>query len=553
MHCGLTATALLDYNKLRKNGSYPENMWWFYNIIPKVYEGSKLIADNSDQMEFAHRDLRWVYPITFNRVKSPAQLKEAVKTGITCINNLKNAKKLLNVRGASSLPAASMQQFNTNGKIKVHWQTINGQMESHWLYTKGAQRAKLKFVVESPNGIKSVKVVDAFFGVIRNFDGKGAKKFSRELEISNSRKHYLWLEVTDGKGKTALTHSELVWCYKQGLYRCGDNLNILGPLGVYWHPDRNQMLPIIKMFNNAETFSVHGWDRGDADCPRIQIWPENAVDIKGVGAYPIRSTKTTSGARMKVQLASHDVQIVSMEMDEIMERFDTAERPGPGKCTISRKVKDNEYFTRTDTMYALRDNTDHFIMYNHRRLRESLEDYKGSYVIHEGEFRFKKDITLSGSVPIRLLQMKTPFIAGELFNKLLVDDLKRGQISVEIKADKTPRRYSGTIKPGGYLTIMNSPIGYVGIMTPHDQKMTYSFSWPNHLFVGIGHKGQKIKKGEVIKYRYIAAILIDSSPNAKQLQKLVKASNLDGGTSGLSTGCFNWKTIERGDFPEFTG
>ena len=37
-------------------------------------------------------------------------------------------------------------------------------------------------------------------------------------------------------------------------------------------------------------------------------------------------------------------------------------------------------------------------------LHEGRKDYKGGIVWHEGEFRFKKDCTLQGAVPIPLLQ-----------------------------------------------------------------------------------------------------------------------------------------------------
>jgi hypothetical protein len=509
-------------------------MWWFFNIIPKAYEGSKLIADNSEQIKLAHQDLRWVYPITFNRIKSPAELKNAIKTGISCFKDIKAARKTLNQRGSPFHVASAAQQYIATGGIRVDFQVINNQMEDNWLHTRGAQRAKCKFVVESPNGIKSVKVVDAFSGVIRKFTGNNAKKLSREFELVHSRKYPIWLEVTDSNGNTALSHTERIWCYKQGLFRCGDNLNILGALGMYWHPDRNQMLPLIKMFHNAELVSVQGWDRANADCPLPEAWPMNMVNIKGVGEYPAYSREFTSGCRMKVKLVGHDMQYVSMQMDELVENCDNAKRGGPAYSSIARKLKDNEFFTRTDSMYAFRDNSDFFMIWNHCQRRKGLENFKGSFILHEGEFRFKKDITLAGSVPIKLFRIKYPFEAEKRFNKLVVDDLNRGKISIDIKATRTPAHYSGIVRPGGYLAVMNSPVGYIGIMAPHDQKLSYRFVWPNRLLVGLGRNGEKIKKGQVIKYRYIAAVLTDTNNNAKQLQELTKTYNLNGGNKGYA-------------------
>jgi len=531
---GLGRSALISYKQLRANKAYPENMWWFWNIIPKAYEDSKLIADNSEQMQFAHQDLRWVYPIVFNRIKSPAKLKKAIKTGICSFKSIEAARKNLNRRGNPFHVAKAAQQYIATGGIKIDFQIINNQMENNWLHTRGAQRARCKFVIESPNGIKSVKVVDAFSGTVRKFSGNNAKKISKEFELVHSRKYPLWLEVTDSKGNTAMSHTERIWCYKQGLFRCGDNLNILGALGMYWHPDRNQMLPLIKMFHNAELVSIQGWDRADADCPMPEGWPMNMVNIEGVGEYPPRSREFTSGSRMKVNLVGHDMQYITMQMDELVENCDNTKRGGPAYSSIARKVKDNEYFSRTDSMYAFRDNTDFFMIWNLCQRREGLKNFKGSFILHEGEFKFKKDIVLNGSVPIKLFNIKYPFEAEKRFNKLVVDDLNRGKISIDIKADKTPRYYSGIVRGGGYLAVMNSPVGYIGIMAPHNQKLSYSFSWPNRLYVGLGQNGEKIKKGQVIKYRYIAAILTDTNDNAKQLQELTKTYNLNGGNKGYA-------------------
>ena len=51
---------------------------------------------------------------------------------------------------------------------------------------------------------------------------------------------------------------------------------------------------------------------------------------------------------------------------------------------------------------------------------------------------------------------------------------------------------------------MNSPVGYIGIMAPHDQTLYYKVLSKQNVQVGMCKDGQKIKKGEVIKYRYIA-------------------------------------------------
>ena len=97
------------------------------------------------------------------------------------------------------------------------------------------------------------------------------------------------------------------------------------------------------------------------------------VNIKGVGWYPPRSKEFMSGTRMRVKLAGRDMQWVFMDMDQLVENFANDKRPSPSSASVTTKVKDNEYFDRTDSIVAFRDNIDYYKVWNHRRLWEGLE------------------------------------------------------------------------------------------------------------------------------------------------------------------------------------
>jgi hypothetical protein len=262
--CDFAGSGLLDYRQLRRNGSHPENLWWFYHYFPLVYEKDRLVADNEGEYLFGMRDLRWAAVASFTRVRSPADLPAAAGACFTGMKDLSSARAALNTRATAYFAAETAGQYTSQGPVVAAWQQMNQQMESNWQHTRGAQRVRLRFVVRSAAGIAEVKVLDADRGPIRRFLGRGAKELTREFELVHDEQHYLALEVTDVAGRKAISHEILLYCYKAGLFRCGDNLNILGPTAMCWHPDRNQFFDAAKDFRNGSDYCLRGWDTASA-------------------------------------------------------------------------------------------------------------------------------------------------------------------------------------------------------------------------------------------------------------------------------------------------
>ena len=539
--CGYAPSAIIDYKQLSSVGSYMENMWWFFNIFPYAYDGDKLIADNTKELQLSVRDLRFLVPMPYTRIKTPAEVKTARHTALSGIGigspeeNMANAFKILNARCASSYyQATDVTAFVTyGGYAPAVLRIYNNQMEENWQFASGAQRVKVQIDAYSEAGIKEVKLLDPSSNdVLRRFlPAAGTKIFSQAFELVQDKQHWVILEITDGGGAKSYSNSVLIFCYKQGLFRCGDNLNILGPLGMYWHPDRNQSMHFNKDFRNAELFSVQGWDRGGPDCPGPVAQACDWVNIKGVGEFPSPvDKKKILGKRMDVQLSSHNLQIVDMKMDDLMEKFDNKDRPGPSFASICRKIADNEYFERFDRMIAPMDRMDHYIAWNHRRLAESIRNYKGDYMWHEGSIKFKKDVVLQGNVPIPLGWITMPFNPEKSWgNTLIVKDGDKEASKTEIKEKGNFINKSGQIGGGGYIAVVNNPIGYIGVLVPHGYEMSYNATIPGRLYVGIGKSGQEIKAGTVLKYAYIAANITDDKSNdGQKMAALSRAMDLDG-------------------------
>jgi len=539
--CGFPGSALLDYKQLRQNGAHPENLWWFYHYLPFVYEKDRLIAENHSEYLFGLRDMRLAAVASFTRVRTPADVAAAAASCFTGMKNLPTAKAALNTRCAAYWAAYQACQYTSQGPVIAAWEATNAQMERNWRYTRGAQRVKLRFVVRSDAGIAEVKVHDADRGPIRRFLGHGAKELSREFEVVQDQQHYLTLEVLDTAGKKAVSQDIRVYCYKGGLFRCGDNLNILGPTAMCWHPDRNEFFNAAKDFRNGTDYCLRGWDTSSATLgvpvPSAYLWDMIHIKEAPGGRYPDRHRLGAMiGRLMDVGVNSFNMQIASMRMTKLAEGYDNAQRPTPAMATIARDVADLEYFDRTHTLYAPMERVDMYITWNFRRDREGRKDYRGAILWHEGAFRCKKDCTLQGAVPIPLVWNSCPTDLTKNIGTAFVITDADGSTRIGMARDaKKPVRHQGRIRPGGYAALMTTPVGYHGLLVSADMDFAYEAALPSYwpgLVAGLGRDGQKVKAGTVLKYRFGVGTFADEEAGNALLEHTTKAMNLGGGHAG---------------------
>ncbi|MBU4365778.1 MAG: hypothetical protein KKF10_01445, partial [Verrucomicrobia bacterium] len=351
--CGYVGSALLDYQQLRKNGAHPENLWWFYHYLPLVYDHGKLIADNYNDYLFGLRDMRWAAIASFTRITDPAEVAQAANLCYTGYNSLPNAKAALNTRCACW--GIAPEQYVSQGPVVVKWTAVNSQRAGDVRYTRGMQRVRLYFAVRSDQGIAEVRVHDADRGIIRRFFGHGEKQLAREFELVHDRQRCPTLEVVDTAGRRAFSIYVWVFCYKSQLFRCGDNLNILGPTAMCWHPDRNEFFTAAKDFRNGSDYCLRGWDTAMAGTgvptPQAQLY--DMITLKETGEYPHQSRQhAVSGRLMDVGVNNSDLQIATMRMTKLSELYDNDKRPTPALATVARDTGDLEYYERIHTIYA---------------------------------------------------------------------------------------------------------------------------------------------------------------------------------------------------------
>jgi len=533
--CGQPGGGVLSFKGLRENKSHPENLWWYWHYFPRVYENNKLVEDQYAEYLFGLRDLRHNAIASYTGIDSPAKVEEAAKRFFTSLPDLASVKRAFNTHfGEDGYGAPWWPKFYVSeGPRIVEWTASNAQMEENVMFTRGAQRVRLRLDVRSENGIKEIKVHDADRGVVRRFAGNGVTEMTREFELVHDRQRYLALEVTDGSGKKAFSQAWVIFSYKQGLFRCGDNLNILGPLGLQWHPDRNQFFDATKNFQNGMDFEVRGVDTSIPILPMPDVRLTDTVEIKGVGSYPTHGTAPGMTSKlMDVQLGSTNMQIATMKLENLAQFFETDERPQPAYASSPQDVSENEYFIRTHKLISLRDRIDWYTSWNHRRGREGRKNYLGSFNWHEGEITFKKDVVLQGAVPIPLVRMTSPYDVEKGWGTHFIVASNSDEVKDTTLVPGKEERFEGRIQAGGFISQLPSLVGYQAFFAAPETEYAYCANLPGRVEVGLGHDGQKVKAGTVFKYRFAMGIFTDTRPDAALLRHTSLAMNLAGGSKG---------------------
>ena len=547
--CGFAANGIIDYRELRAADAHPANLWWFYRIFPFAYDGGKLIADNVAEYFYALRDLRWMSVDAFTRIRSPEEVAAAAKTCASVMRDVKSARELLNSRCGSYHLSLAANHYVTQGPKILQWECRNSQMENPWQKTRGAQRVRLKFEVASDDGIAEVKVHDADYGIVRRYTGSGAATLAREFEMVQDKQHWLALEVTDTKGRRAISRNYLVYSYKSGFHRCGDNLNILGSAQLCWHPDRNEMPSLAKIFENGFACTVQGIDSASGVATQPKLFAQDSVRTRE-GDYPLGHESVVNKI-LDVPLGSQNLQIYSATMAHLSEGYDSATRPTPSMGAVSRRIAPHEFFERRHTSYALQSRQDYFVTWNYRRPFEGGRDYRGSIIWHEGEIRWKKDATLAGDVPAPLLLTEGPGGAEfRTYDQFCVTDRDAGTLTVRLETGREkPYRRAGFIRPGGYCATMTTDLGYLAFLASSKTEFRYLVgsspqtpSLVGRTYIGLGHDKQQVKAGEVWPYRFAMATLPDARLSNELLEDMTHSYNLDGGTNGypftVTTGAF---------------
>jgi hypothetical protein len=520
----LPARMLLTYDKLPGD---PGNMWWYYQVPVWVYDENELVADNLDQYLLAQDNLYAVSAACFTRIRSPEGVAAAAWR---CTLNAErrrypSVRPAVNTSLSQWTPWTYVSQGGEMGP-KLEW-ADSIHTGSNVYRTRGAQRWRGAFVARSDAGLKEVRVHDGTSGPVRRYLCHGATEFRRVLEVALDRQHYLALEAVDVNGRRAVYSAVRLFFYGQGLYRCGDNLNILGSTPTVAHPDRHQF-PRFALMEDMDLLTLRGFDTG------VGLFNQPSADLSAFavrtragrdGYQSLPRTEEDTGGRLvqvptRFPYASYEVSVAQARSDRYVKRPVNDFAHGP----FLPRERALKYATIDRRVYMLRSRMDYATKWGFWRPHEAAEAYLGDAFVHEGSVTFTQDVTLEGDVPVELERVE--YRGGSAYGeaeRVLVGDADRG--ALEVRYDPEDRhRLSGTLSRGGYIAGEFTEGGTLAVV-PAVEGLRYRVetlsTGPRNLkwayTVGLGRPGQAFKKGDTLRYRYLAVSLSGRAPRDDRL------------------------------------
>lgn len=520
--CNYAPKMLLTYDKLPGD---PENMWWYYRLPVWVYDEGKLVADNFDQYLLAGQNLAEVPASCFTRIHAPASVADAAAL---CTLNLRAGappRQYLNTRCATWGEASSVSQGGAAGP-QVEVFSVSGAGDSNLYQTAGIQRLRAYLRAYSAVGLKEIKIYDGTRGVFRRFLPGGAKDFSREFEVPLDQQHYLTLEALDTAGRRAVWSEIRLFSYKQGLFRCGDNLNLLSSTPSCAHPDRHE-IPMWPIFEDNGVKALRGFDTGSGILTQPNGW--NTLHLyttegeqRGYSAGP--PTPDDSGARImqvpaRFPFASHEISLWTMHSENTVKYL----WPSPAEGPFMPIDKPLPYANVDWRVTLLRSRINYQTLWDHRRAHEGSEDYLGSAFLHQVKLTFTKDTTLKGTQPISVARIGlNGGLAWKLADTFAVTDQDKGLVEVKLgPGEKLGQQ--GTIRKYGYLTGYPTDAGALAFVPLTDgfSYATYvsknepeSLAWQSH--IAFGQDGRKYQAGDTLDLAFLAVTIPSKVTDVKQ-------------------------------------
>ncbi len=530
----LPGRMLLSYDKLPGD---PANLWWYYNVPIWVYDQDKLVADNLKQYLLARDNLYAVMGTCFTRIKSPREVAAAARRCTWNVDPSRHPSLSAAVDTAASQwnSWTSTSQGGEKGPRLV-WRELIWSGTNIYR-TSGGQRVRGTLRASSAAGLQEVRLHDGTRGIVRRFLCGGAREFNRTIELAHDRQHELVLEAVDRQGQRAICTARRLFSYAQGFYRCGDNNNLLGSTPTVVLPDRHEF-PRFPTFEDSDLITLVGFDTGTGYMNQPTAIPTtfSVQTTAGVqGPHTVRPAPDDAGVRivqtpMRFPFSSYEINVVEASSHKYVKRL-TGDSAAQGAFM---PVGDElPYATLDRRAYLLRSRMDYFLKWNARRPHEAAANYQGNIFVHEGTIRFRQDVTLKGQVPILL--ERVIYKGGSEYgqaDRVLIEDADRGEVLLHY-GPQDKFHQAGTLRKGGWLAGQFTDGGTLAAV-PAIEGMRYeintfstgpkSLTW--NYFLGLGRDGQKVRKGEEMRYRYLAVSISGRTPKDDHLLKSVGRSFL---------------------------
>ena len=490
-HQNLYRGAVLNTPRIAEAGIDQENFADFNCIVPRAYDVDRLMWDNVAANKRFSANLHLVYPLSFTRVRSAAELPRAAAASVTCIDSLAGMRAVTGNKGAYAWSNAVKHGMFVRCGGDV---SLDGFAARR---VPGTDIFQIAVAASSSAGLAEILVDDdGGDRIVARFDEGGAKSASHEFALPLGRQTHLVVTVRDRAGNTAHGVPQRLSYQHAGLNRCSDNSNLLSqnPNVMFSTNWDDKMLPCWKFlcrpprhWHFSEAFAWEEYGSNPSRIPSSRMDSQlSRVMLKGVD-YPSEEKGVMPSAQMRFPLiAPNSVAI----LDQILGAKVMTPTRGPDRATygfgsIQMKVADGRYWRRRHRVYQFTDRIDSWWRAVWQRV---VGAYRGGYVVCEGEIEFTEDVELAS--PVRLCSMDTENPVGgiETFGR-------SGEVAVG-------RHYATVADPSSWHAWF--PLAGTDPLSVREERAAARVV--SHLEVG---KPRAYRRGERIRYRFATGSFVE--------------------------------------------
>ena len=497
-HQNLYRGVPLNLKHLEEMGNDIVNLAYFNAVAPKVFDVTEPAYDNDPQyLKVGHALLR-AATVSYTRVWRAGDVAAAAKTAATCGDDLASVRAWANAKGGWG---------GNESAARAHLQAVYGAGVEIGAFeavrAKGTDVMRIGIAVSCDAGVDEVSVLDGDRRVVARFDAKGEKTFRTVFDFLFDRQSVLVLLARGRDGSEAISNAKWLYYYHAGMFRCGDNSNLLSqnPPCIEFLNWDDALVPPYKRISWPER---HGhvseavlWEAASTSPSREPsatcYGKHSRIRLKGV-AYPSEEVGLPSSHTRSTLNQPNVVSIFDQDLGEfIMEPTRSETSATYGLCSPVKKISEGRYWRRHHRVYQFVDRHDGWWLATYRR---ESPYYRGGYTVVEGEIDFTEDAELER--PIDLVTITATNPSGP------VDIYSRG-------ADNFGR--------GSYYALHSTDSGWHGFfgLDGGDPLRVYAFAKgaATNAVLRIGEAGRKVKAGERLAYRFAVGSFVEPPHNGQ--------------------------------------
>lgn len=409
-HQNLYRGVLLNMKRMAEIGNDLVNLAYFNAVAPKVFDGGRLVYDNDPEYLKVGHNLHRAATVSYTRVRSAADVATAARAALTCGDDLASIRAWANAKGGWG---------GQESGERAHLQAVYGAgVEIRGFDVRRAQGTDIERVairVACPAGVDEVTLRDGDRRVLARIAAKGEKDFAVAFDILHDRQMVLFVTARGRDGSTAVSNAKWLCYYHAGMFRCGDNSNLLSQnpnVIVFLNWDDALVPPYKRVFAPERHFHVSEavlWEAiHDLPSrePSAQCWGEySRIRVSGTD-YPSEAAGLPSSRTVSTLNQPNVVSIFDQYLgDWIMEPTRSATSATYSLCSPVKRRGEGRFWRRHHRVYQFVDRHDGWWKAVHKR---EAPGYRGGYTVVEGEIVFTEPGALAAPVDLVRLDAENP-------------------------------------------------------------------------------------------------------------------------------------------------